>query len=196
MKALKVLLCVVLALALAASLTLSWMATLRQNRSGGYSAASPMTEQSKVWILENFGHYETLPDLLDGLTNFACKNFVYDKMTWFPNQHFIFDRFVFEKAFHGVCYDFSCFAKCVVLQWQAARDREDVQVFVYDVRLKDGSPHSYNIVHEDGAVWYICLTSDSTRAKKGKLPGGRDEVPNGDVEAYMAGYGDKLMNIH
>lgn len=196
MKVLKILLCAVLALALAITITLSWVATVQQNRSGGYSAATPMTERSQAWVLENFGFYETLPELLDGLSAFACENFVYDKMTWFPNQHFIFDRFVFEKEFYGVCYDFSCFAKCVILQWSQAKSRDDVQVFVYDVRLKNGSPHSYNIVQEDGATWYICLTSDSTRAKKGKLPSGKDLIPNGDVDAYLQHYGDSFMNFH
>lgn len=186
----------VLTVALAAVITLSCITSNQQSTSGGYSAATTITERSAAWILDQFGHYETVPDLLTAIDQFGCAEFVYELYLIPVVQYFDLDKFIFEKDFHGICFDFSCFVKCVVLVWKEAHQREDVRAYVYDVFPKKLPAHSYNFIFEDGHTWFLCLTTNNTHVSKGKKSLGITDIFPQDPVDYAASYQEKVYNIH
>ena len=162
----------VLAVALVMTLALSVKASYDQKTGGSFSTITPVTEKSRAWILERFGMYRTLPELLCAIDRFGCENFTYEAWSWGLIQEFDLDRFLFQKDFHGVCFDFSCFVKCVVTVWSQHMGRTDVQAFVYDVRLANNAAHSYNFIREEGRTWFICMTTNVSRTAKGQSSAG------------------------
>ena len=195
MRIFKIVCCTILAIAMATSFALSAITSTQQKTSGGYSALTTITEHSQEWILDQFGHCQTIPELLDEIDRFAAENFTYG----FPRkqilQNFWLDTFIFEDKFLGVCFDFSCFAKCVVLVWKEARQRDDVEAYVYDVRTEGGA-HSYNFIVEEDHTWFICLTTDVTRASKGKALIGAIEITGETPREYTQRYNEHIYNIH
>lgn len=195
MKAVKYTLCIILTIALVVTLMMSCYTSYRQNNSGSYSGLTTVTEQSREWILDCFGHYESLDRLLGEVLAFACENFVYDQQPYGFLQDFSMDEFLFEDHCHGVCFDFSAFAKCVVTVWAEEKERDDVQAYVYDVVLSGGGRHSYNYFKEDGREYFLCLTTNVERNRKGDALEGIVVLEEG-MEAWMDRWGDKLMVIH
>lgn len=195
MRIFKTICCTILAIALAASFALSAFTSTQQKRGGGYSTLTTITDESREWILDQFGDCRTIPELLTEMDHFAAENFTYG----FPRkqilQNFWLDTFLFEDDFLGVCFDFSCFAKCVVLVWKEAHQRDDVQVYVYDVRTKNGG-HSYNFIMEDGHTWFLCLTTDVTRASKGQKLQGPIEITGETPREYAQRYDEHIYNIN
>lgn len=185
---------VLLTVALLATIASSFFTSVQQNTAGGYSTLSTITERSATWLLQQFGHCQTVPELLDAIDRFGCEHFVYDLQPVFF-QAFDLDKFLFEDHFHGVCFDFSCFVKCAVLVWREAKGRTDVQVFVYDVRTRKGG-HSYNFITEAGHTWFLCLTSNNTRTSKGKPSLGAIEITGTSPKEYSKSYEEIVYNIH
>lgn len=195
MKILKLFLSALVIGALMAATVCGCLTTYRQNTSGGYSSLSTVTEKSSQWIMDSFGHCRSVEELLEELSLFARENFVYQDRNYGLLQDFQMDTFVFEEDFHGVCHDFSCFAKCVVLVWGQER-QVDVQVYVYDLLTRTRARHSYNYVVADGRTWFMDLTTDVTRAKNGKEPLGPDEITGVSIPDYMASYDEIKLNTH
>ena len=185
-----------LAVTLVISIGFSLVTSAEQNLSGGYSTLSTVTDKSSAWILENFGHCNTVAELLEALDQFGCENFIYDLSAIPVIQAFDLDKFIFQDDFHGVCFDFSCFVKCVVLVWKEAHGRQDVQAFVYDVFLPNRKGHSYNFILEDGRTWYLCLTTNNDRVKKGKESLGAIEITGQTPEEYAESYNETVFFIH
>ena len=195
MKILKCTLCIILTIALAATLAMSCFASYRQNTGGSYSGLTTVTEKSREWVLDCFSRYETLDQLLGEILAFACENFVYEHQNYGFLQDFSMDAFLFEDLCHGVCFDFSSFAKCVVTVWAEDKGRTDVEAYVYDVILSNGGRHSYNYFEEDGRKYFLCLTTNVEQNRKGKPLEGV-VVLEETMEAFMDRWGDKLMVIH
>ena len=195
MRVFKIICCTVLAIALTATFALTVFTSSQQKQGGGYSALTTVTEQSQTWILEQFGHCQTVPELLNELDQFAVAHFTYGYPRKQILQNFWLDTFIFEDDFLGVCFDFSCFAKCVVLVWKEAHRRDDVQAYVYDVHTKKGG-HSYNFIMEDGHTWFLCLTTDVTLASEGKKLQGIIEITGEAPKEYASRYNERVFNIH
>ena len=197
MKALKSICSAILIVVLVATVAWGHYASDQQNRSGDYSAVSTITEKSSQWMLEQFGHYTSVIDLLLAIDRFGCENFVYEEQKYaFLVQAFDLDRFIFEKNFHGMCFEFSSFVKCAVLVWKEAHHRDDVQVYVYDVKKGLDWRHSYNIIIEDGFTWRLCLTTNNTRTAKGDQSIGVGMLIDETPEENAARYGEKITDIH
>ncbi len=195
MKILKYTVCTLLAVALAVTLAASCYTSYRQNTGGSYSGLTTVTGQSQQWILGCFGHCESVSQLLDEILTFGCENFVYELQPYGILQDFSMDEFLFEDLCHGVCFDFSAFAKCVVTVWAEAKGRDDVEAYVYDVILSNGGRHSYNYFSEDGRKYFLCMTTNVERTRKGKPLEGV-VVLEETMEEWMDRWGDKLMVIH
>ena len=144
--------------------------TLSQNFSGHYSAVcGRITENTRQFVYENFGDCETIKELLIAIDDYGMKNFNYDGTLNELIQNFDYDEFVFEKNFTGLCFDFSCFAKCTTLIW--AEDKGiDVKCYVYDVKTKSGG-HSYNYFIYGDKTYFLDITHDNTCFQKGKTEG-------------------------
>ena len=144
---------------------------INQNASGGFSSVCDISRESKDWILENFREYETADELMNGMLRFALKEFTYKDMGYFLIQTANFDKFIGENDFHGVCFEFSVFAKTVALVW-AEEKGVDMKAYICNVWYWKGGKrqgHSYNYFEYDGDTVYLDLTADNSHFKKGEL---------------------------
>ena len=189
-------LCVIISLALVCCIVFSSVAFTKQKFNGRYSAVSTISEESRQWLLERFGHCRTVPELLSAIDAFGCRNFVYDLYPMPLIQTFDLDAFIFEDNLHGICFEFSCFVKCAVLVWSEYHQRSDVQVFVYDVRQPNNGRHSYNFIVEDGHTWFFCLTTNVSRTAGGLRTLGFKEVKGCSIREYITSYDEKPYNVH
>ena len=196
MKTFRIILCAVVSVALFLSIALSCFASTMQKTGGSYSTTTTITEESRRWILDHFDHCRSIDELLAEIDRFGCENFVYQRYQMPLIQAFCLDKFLFEDNLHGVCFEFSCFVKCVVLVWKESHQRNDVQAFVYDVILPNGGRHSYNFIMAENRTWYFCLTTDVSRVASGRKAPGPEEITGMTPQAYMKKYGDTLTNIH
>ncbi len=112
---------------------------------------------SKEWILEEFGDCKNFDCLLNEMAEFSIDNFNYYV---FPEliQHFNFDEFL-SNGYTGCCYDFSIWAKTVVLTWAEHND-VTVQAYVLDVKSEvyEDFCHSYNHFTVNGVHYYADFT--------------------------------------
>ena len=197
MRAFKIICSILLIAALVITVVFCYQTSNRQDLSGGYSAVSTITEKSSQWLLEKFGHCESVVELLLEIDRFGCETFVYESQVYpFIVQSFDLDKFIFEDNFHGMCFEFSSFVKCAVLVWKEARHRDDVQAYVYDVKKGSDWRHSYNFIMEDGRTWFFCLTSNNTLVKTGKASHGVTLLAAETPEEYTNRYGEIITDIH
>ena len=174
------------------------------NNAGGYSeVCGTVTEETENWVLSVFGEHDTLEELLWALDRFACENFTYttDALDLSQRllQHFNMQHFV-ESGFRGICFDFACFCKNVVLIWCQAQG-EAVQVYVCEVREDLLNGHAYNyFLDSRGCYWYLDVTADNTCYQKGRTDDVWGPVPLGDTTPetfndllYPQGYWFSLM---
>ena len=197
MRIFKTVACIILCALFVTSFAFSAYASSQQKGQGDYSAITTVTERSSQWMLDQFGHCRTVPELLEEIDRFGCENFVYEDLyTIQIIQSFDLDKFLFEDDFHGVCFEFSSFVKCAVLVWKEAHHREDVQAFVYDVKKGSDWRHSYNFVMEDGYTWFLCVTTDNTRTNRGQDPIGIALLSNETPAEYAQRFGEEITDIH
>ena len=95
MKVLKIVLSTILIIAMVVTLALCCQHTLSAQKGGSIAPACRITNQSKQFVIETFGHYETVPDLLQAIENYAAENFQYNHKYQMPLiQDFDFDAFI------------------------------------------------------------------------------------------------------
>ncbi len=168
MKKLKKITAIITAVLMIAVVSLTIINTATQNSSGNFSAAcGRITDRGKRWVIENFGSYETVEELLVAIDVYGMKEFTYDDSDYEFIQWFDFDQFVFQRDFNGLCFDFACFSKCTALVWAEAKN-VDLKCYIYDVKTKSGTPHSYNYFVHGDKTYYMDVTHDNTQYKKGK----------------------------
>jgi len=164
---------------------------------GGYTGTnSVMRPQSKQFVVDTFGEYETFEDLFYvGLPHFIFENFIYDLnyMHTEPHQSFDFERFR-NEGWRGVCLNYAQFAKSVVLVWSEYKNI-DVKCFVVDTLMNDGSGHTYNYFVYDGNTYIADYTSAQTQYKKGES---YDYLVKnlGQVPIYEYVIGEKIVNVY
>jgi len=144
---------------------------LQERTAGRYTGAtSLMSNASKEWIIDTFGENESFEELLDDMTVFVCENFVYDVnyMHNEPVQWFDFGRFKNDN-WRGVCFDFSNWAKVVVLEWSSFKN-VGVQCYIVDVNPKTvgESGHSYNYFIYNDDTFYVDYTALLREYNRGK----------------------------
>lgn len=185
---------VVAVVLLAALLVCSVYATRQQGAAGSYTAVTTLTERSRQWITDTFGHCQSVVELMLSVNAFACRNFVYvDK---FYVQHFDFDQFVFEDSFHGLCFDFACFMKCVALVWSEHRGLTDVRAYVACVDLPDSTQyHAYNFICDGDVTYYLDLTTDVSRTAAGKDPQLFFDIGDQTFAQYAESYREKIIAL-
>lgn len=134
-----------------------------QNVSGGFSAVCEVGDEAKAWVAENFFQFDTVDALMDGMLGFALSNFTYDNDGYPLIQTADFDRFIFDDSFHGVCFEFSVFAKTVALLW-AEEKGVDMKAYICNVwylnKQNKRVGHSYNYFEYDQKTVYLDLTAD------------------------------------
>lgn len=168
LKILTYVVCVILA---AATVFASVFVSYSQNTSGGYSSICEIDKESREWIAENFYQYETVPQLLWGISKFAADNFTYSERKYFLIQGADFDKFIFRDDFNGVCFEFAVFAKVVAVCW-AEEKNVDLDCFVCNIHYFDENKkrtgHSYNYFELDDQCFILDLTVDVSCRKNGE----------------------------
>lgn len=167
----KILLTTVVLLLSAVTVFVSLAVGITGNASGGYNGVCEISADSKEWIIDNFGDYETPDELMTGLLHFAITEFTYENMGYFLIQTANFDKFIGENNFHGVCFEFSVFAKTVALVW-AEEKGLPLKAFICNVWYWKGGKrqgHSYNYFEFDGRTVYLDLTADQNHFRKGEF---------------------------
>ena len=185
----------VLCIALVFCTTLSVQVSARQNAAGGFTYAAPLSNRAWQWFADEFGSYTSMPNLLHGINNFGIANFRYTQQDYFFVQTFYPDRFLFEVPFEGVCYEFACFVKSAVLVWAEENQVEDVKCFVYSVKLDEDSYHAVNFIYQGEDLYYIDITTNTTRAKEGG-DGKRILKLGCTIDEYIEKRGWELVAVH
>ena len=143
------------------------------NNQGGYSLiCGNITDADRQWVLERFGGYPNISMLMLALEHFACKNFKYTKDGLRPSQkiaqHFDMGHFI-ASDFRGVCFDFACFCKNVILICCEARSIP-VKAYVCGFLYGMMKGHAVNFIYDEkGTCYYLDLTSDSTYYRMGRV---------------------------
>ena len=146
--------------------------TYNQKVGGSYSSVTALTPRCRAWFAETFGQCESLVGLLVCVNLFACRNFRYTPQEDFLVQNFDCHKFLFDKPFEGVCFEFACFVKCAVLVWAELQGRSDIRCYVYSVELAEGGYHAVNMIHEGDTIYYLDATTNSTLTREGKASPG------------------------
>lgn len=158
MKVLKISLSTILIIAMVVTLALCCQQTLSAQKDGSIAPACRITSQSKQFVIETFGHYESVLDLLQAVENYAAENFQYDHKYQMPLiQDFDFDAFLETKT--GVCWEFAAFAECCVVLWSQEKDIP-LRSYIVDMRPRNrfSITHSYNYVIEGDTIYAFDLT--------------------------------------
>lgn len=157
MKKVRIVLTTLAALILACIIFTAFTTTYTRNCSGKYSAVCNLTTEDKKWVYDKFSHCQSIEELLTEINHEICNNYTYVNKNYFLNlQYFDFSEFVESKE--GLCFDFSCFTKNVCLCISELKNW-DIEVYVYDVILKNGGRHSYNFISytdKDGTEIRYC----------------------------------------
>lgn len=166
--------------------------TRAQNCSGGYSAATAITERDKEWVCDHFGECDSIECLLLCAEEYAVQNFHYNKSKIPLFQHFDFSDLIDSKK--GICFDFAAWVKTCCLVWAEQNDTA-LKVYVVDVEYNFFKPrHSYNVVVlSDGRKYYIDITNsiNEVQVKNNSAPG--YELFYESIDDYAAQYGEKVL---
>lgn len=198
MKIVKRILSVLLCLVFAGTCFMTFSQIGRANWSGENSSVTTLTAADRMWILDHFGDCADIECLILCVDKYAVENFHYDYNKIPIFQHFDFEELITRKS--GICFDFSCFAKCCFVVWAEYNDVE-LKAFVVDVKYKKKSflafGHSYNVVQmPDGKNYYCDITSDIYKVQKeGKQPF-YFETFTESIKDYAARYDEFLVGLH
>lgn len=165
-----------------------------QGKRGGHTiVTSNLSEEDKKWIDDNFGHCETIEELIIEANKYAFDNFVYDsdKTIRFPVQYFDFTRIITEMG--GICYDFACWMKAIALRWGETHG-EEVKAFVLIVRTDDNC-HAYNIIKSDGKTMYTDVTVSACGGEEGTVPYTFCYVGDRSFDEFAAECGEIIISI-
>ena len=195
MKVLKISLSTILIIAMVVTLALYCQQTLSAQKDGSIAPACRITSQSKQFVIETFGHYETVPDLLQAIENYAAENFQYNRNHRMPLiQDFDFDSFIEVKT--GVCWDFAAFAECCVVLWSQEKNIS-VKSYIVDMRPKTNfsATHSYNYVIAEDKIYTFDLTPVTCqRPAWGIHPFTGDSLD--DIYAYASRMGENIYRVN
>ena len=115
-------------------------------KAGGTTPICRVPESGRQFMVDTFGHCQTVEELLVAVDAYERKHFTYDKETL---DGFIqtFDFQTLMETNRGVCWEFAVFAKCAVNEI-AKHKNWDVSVYVVSVRRDDDPSwhHAYNYV--------------------------------------------------
>lgn len=148
---LKLAIMILLVIAIAGTLFLFGYHMVSQQRAGGLTPMCHISQEGRAFIAEEFGHCQTLEELLQAVEAYEMAHFTYDYNYKMPLvQDFDFDSFL--EAQTGVCWELAAFAKCVIAEVCSMKNWE-VANYVVDIRFKNAffKTHSYNyVIAEDG----------------------------------------------
>lgn len=133
--------------------------------SGGASSAHHISEKGRRFVIEEFGHCETISDLIAEIGEYEKTHFTYDEN--YPEriiQDFNFDEFVAKET--GVCWEMAAFADCVVREICIYKNW-DARSYIVDVRINGNFwlTHSYNYVIEGDTIYAFDMTEAVVRQK-------------------------------
>ncbi len=188
MSPLRKILFIITAVLLIAILIAGLVTVATQNASGRYSSVCTVDDESREWIIEKFGKYESPEQLIIGVTNYICLNYRYEKK--FYIQHFDFAEML--RSDTGLCFDFASFSKCIITVIADYKGWDDVKVYVVDIDVYTKNAHSYNYLCAGDKQYYFDTTADLARFTKGKMPRYYNDIGDMTIREYAESYGEKV----
>ena len=167
----------------------SFVTTYNQNRSGTVSAATcNVSDANKEYIINKYGDCKTAEELIIRLNDEICTEYTYYRPL-IVFQSFDFDDFVNTKK--GLCFDYSCYLKTVF-----NTIFPEFKVYVCDVRINFFNYHSYNFVETDTKRYFVDLTTDLIRFKKGQKRIIYEDLGALSYDEYTSQYNELILNYH
>lgn len=170
----------------------------KSHRSGGWSSVCTLTEADKEWIKNKYIDCQSIEELLYAINEDICTEYTYvDKFYFLNMQHFNFSDFI--KTKQGLCFDFACYTKCVVLYMSEAKGW-NAKVYVADLRTPKGA-HSYNFItyiddNGDEVRYYTDMTSNLYRYNNNKKFAVFSSIGELSFEEYASKYDEVIFNYH
>lgn len=171
---------------------------LERNKSGGWSSVCALTDKDKEWIEKNYAQYETIEELLYAINEDICTEYTYvDKSYFLGMQYFNLSGFIQSKV--GLCFDFACYTKCVVLYMSEVKGW-NAKVYVADLRTPKGA-HSYNFITYvddtgDEIRYYTDMTNNLYRYNNNKEFTTFSSIGELSFEEYASRYNERIFNYH
>ena len=180
---------ILLSILLVVLICASFVTTYNQNRSGTVSAATcNISAENKEYIINKYGDCKTAEELIVRLNDEICSEYTYYRPL-IIFQSFDFDNFVKTKK--GLCFDYSCYLKIVF-----NTIFPDMKVHVCDVRINFFNYHSYNFVETDTKRYFVDLTTDLIRFKKGQKRIIYEDLGALSYDEYTSQYNELILNYH
>ena len=180
---------IILSILLVALICISLVTTYNQNRSGTVSAATcNISAENKEYIINKYGDCKTAEELIVRLNDEICSEYTYYRPL-IIFQSFDFDNFVKTKK--GLCFDYSCYLKIVF-----NTIFPEFKVYVCDVRINFLNYHSYNFVETDTKRYFVDLTTDLIRFKKGQKRIIYEDLGALSYDEYTSQYNELILNYH
>jgi len=184
---------ILLIVAMAGNILFFGFYMFREKRTGGTSPMYHISEEGREFIVQTFGHYNTMEELIRAIEIYEWKNFTYDEgYRMGIVQGFRFDTFLEQES--GVCWELAAFGKCVIGEISKLKDW-DVANYILDIRYQDDffKTHSYNYVIMDDGIYVFDLT---TAVTKGKSVLHRIEGDSlDDIYAYAKSLGERPYRV-
>lgn len=184
---------ILLIIAMAATLALFGYYMVSQKKAGGITPMYHISPEGRAFIAEEFGHCQSLAELLETVEAYEMQHFTYDHNYRMPVvQNFDFDTFL--KAETGVCWELAAFAKCVIGEICAMKDWQ-VANYVVDIRFKDDffKTHSYNYVIAEDGIYVFDPTSTVNNQKSWLHRIDGDSLD--EVYAYADSLGETVYRV-
>lgn len=180
---------IILSVLLIAVLCMSFVTTYNQNRTGTVSAATcNISDENKEYIIAKYGDCKTAEELIVRLNDEVCKEYTYHRPLMLF-QSFNFEKFIETKK--GLCFDYSCYLKIVF-----NIIFPEMKVHICDVRINFFTYHSYNFIETGSNRYWVDLTTDQDRYKKGQKRFMYENIGNLSYEEYTFKYDEKILNFH
>ena len=180
---------ILLSFLLVVLICVSFVTPYNQNRSGTVSAATcNISAENKEYIINIYGDCKTAEELIVRLNDEICSEYTYYRPL-IIFQSFDFDNFVKTKK--GLCFDYSCYLKIVF-----NTIFPEFKVYVCDVRINFLNYHSYNFVETDTKRYFVDLTTDLIRFKKGQKRIIYEDLGALSYDEYTSQYNELILNYH
>lgn len=153
-------------------------------------------EAMTAFVMNEFGHCDTMEEMLYEADLYVCKNFEYDHEL--AAQKFFLQYSRVQNTIDtkkGICFDFAMFVK--VCGTVFAREKGiDAQVYIASCdSLRGGVGHSYNYIVTGGHTYHLDTTFDNTDYDNGRIPFGLLELDGISIKEHSRSIGYRVKEL-
>lgn len=148
------------------------------------------------FVMKEFGHCNTMEEMLYEADLYVCKNFEYDydlaDKKFFLQYSRVQETIDTKK---GICFDFAMFVK--VCGTVFAREKGiDAKVYIASCDSLTGDVgHSYNYIVTNGHTYHLDTTFDNTDYDNGRIPFGLLELDGISIKEHSRSIGYRVKEL-